>query len=79
MRLIDADKLILSVRKWAEDEHSKRTSTTWADAFEDFIDIIENAPAIEAMPVKHANWIEVIVCCGAPEPAAVTKMEKNDE
>ena len=57
-RYIDADKLILSLRKCAGYEHNKHTTITWTDACESFIDEIEDLlvdDKDEVVPVAHAK------------------------
>lgn len=53
MRLIDADKLL-------EDIHT----INYADYnnYSDTFDFIDNAPTIEAEPVKHGKWVYTVLC-----------------
>lgn len=46
-RLIDGNKLRATLRRWTEDEWNQKTSpVSWAYAYEDIIDLIDNAPTI---------------------------------
>ena len=46
-RLIDADKLRATLRRWTEDEWNQKASpVSWAYAYEDLIDLIDDAPTI---------------------------------
>lgn len=46
-RLIDGDKLRATLRRWAEDEWNQKASpVSWAYAYEDLIDLIDDAPTI---------------------------------
>ena len=49
MRLIDADILR---EKWEDDECSLHNYTNLH-----FLDAIDNAPTVDAEPVRHGNWI----------------------
>lgn len=46
-RLIDGDKLRATLRRWTEDEWNQKASpVSWAYAYEDLIDLIDDAPTI---------------------------------
>lgn len=46
-RLIDGDKLRATLRRWTEDEWNQNASpVSWAYAYEDIIDLIDDAPTI---------------------------------
>lgn len=46
-RLIDGDKLRATLRRWTEDEWNQKASpVSWAYAYEDIIDLIDDAPTI---------------------------------
>ena len=47
MRLIDADALIETLKNMASDDWNKNVHTSWATAFEEVIDMLEDAPTIE--------------------------------
>lgn len=46
-RLIDGDKLRATLQRWTEDEWNQKASpVSWAYAYEDIIDLIDDAPTI---------------------------------
>lgn len=46
-RLIDGEKLRATLRRWTEDEWNQKASpVSWAYAYEDLIDLIDDAPTI---------------------------------
>ena len=57
MRLIDADKAEQILRDMAKDGHNQNAMTSWANALDDFAEMISEAPTIEAEPVRHGKWI----------------------
>ena len=58
MRLIDADALIFKCKQISTLWWNKEVAPdSWAEAYEEIIDDIEEAPTIDAEPVKHAHWI----------------------
>jgi len=69
-RLIDADALTGKCHQICEVEWNKRASpNSWTDAYESFIEDIEEAPTVDAVPVVHGRWIkdgDYVVCseCG---------------
>ncbi len=59
MRLIDADKLIKSYRKLAALKWNQTVfPKSWADAYESFIDDIEEAPTIQPQGIDKDRLIE---------------------
>lgn len=61
MRLIDADKLIKSYRKLAALEWNQTVfPKSWADAYESFIDDIEEAPTIQPQGIDKDRLIEFL-------------------
>jgi len=50
-RLIDADALIGRFESLANDDWNKETGTTWANAFEESANMVDDAPIIDAVPV----------------------------
>ena len=77
MRLIDADALIERCERIASIDYNKFASTlSWAHAYETFIIELEDAPTIEAEPVRHGEWVRthafhsidehkhICSCCG---------------
>jgi hypothetical protein len=60
-RYIDADELILKCQAIISDKWNEQAApASWANAYADFIDDIENAPTVDAEPVRHGRWINVI-------------------
>lgn len=60
MRLIDADALIEHCKRivsvaW----NNKVAPISWSQAYQEFISELEDAPTIEAEPVRHGEWIPV--------------------
>lgn len=59
MRLIDADKLIAYCKKAANDEWNQRIfPTSWAYAYEDFIEDIENQDTVQPQGIDKDRLIE---------------------
>lgn len=60
MRLIDADALISKLKECISIEwNNKCAPVSWAEADANFIDDLENAPTIDAVPVvrcKDCQW-----------------------
>ena len=57
-RLIDADALVDQLEREAADEWNRNTPTNWANAFCVFVDRLDEAPAIDAAPVRRGEWVE---------------------
>ena len=58
MRLIDADALDYLCFKIIEDDYNQGAApTSWAQAYSAFQDDIDNAPTIEAEPVRRGRWL----------------------
>ena len=64
MRLIDADALIETLKNMASDNWNKNVHTSWANAFEDVIDMMEDAPTIESerkkgrfVGTRYEGWV----------------------
>lgn len=53
MRPIDADALRDRLRNLADDEWNQSTTTSWAEAFAECADMVEDAPTIE----PEQRWI----------------------
>lgn len=67
MRLIDADRLVDICKQIISNDWNKRTSPVcWSDAYESFVDEIEEAPTIYAVEVVHGEWIPVDIGDGNP-------------
>lgn len=62
MRPIDADVLIGRFESLSNDDWNKGTGTTWANAFEESANMVEDAPTIDAVEVvrcKDCIWYEI--------------------
>ena len=55
-RLIDADALVDQLEREAADEWNRNTPTNWANAFCVFVDRLDEAPTIDAVPVRRGEW-----------------------
>lgn len=55
MRLIDADVLRDNLQALAYDDWNQGVTTSWADAFREVADMVEEMPTIER---KTGKWIE---------------------
>lgn len=57
-RLIDANALTDKCRQICADEWNKRAAPCcWSDAYEGFIEDIEEAPTVDAVEVVHGRWM----------------------
>ena len=56
MRLIDADALIEKLLRTADIEWNQNTGTTWAMAYEEVAETVDDQPTIN--PVKRGRWIK---------------------
>lgn len=57
-RYIDADELILKCKAIISDKWNEQAApASWANAYADFIDDIENEPTANVEPVRHGRWI----------------------
>lgn len=60
MRLIDADALKESLKELEAESNSIRYTQGLQDAIDYYFpQIIDDAPTIEAEPVKHAYWVDI--------------------
>ena len=59
MRLIDADAIADILCNLATEKWNKETGTSWANAYEEVMNMIEEQPTIDADPVKHGQWYDV--------------------
>lgn len=57
MRLIDADALKDRMQNLAYDDWSQGVSTTWANAYSECADMIEDAPTVE-MERQNGKWMQ---------------------
>ena len=55
MRLINADAFADRLEALAYDDWNQRTSTTWADALEDFAEMVRDEREVKAIPIE---WIK---------------------
>ena len=58
-RLIDATPLIDECKECSAIEWNKGVYTTWAEAEEDFMKRLLDAPTVDAVEVVHGHWIPV--------------------
>ena len=62
MRLIDANELRNRLQNLSYDDWNQGVSTSWAEAYSEIADMINNAPIIDAEPVvrcmdcKYLQW-----------------------
>jgi len=54
-RPIDADVLIGRFESLANDDWNKETGTTWANAFEESANMVDDAPTVDAVPVVRCR------------------------
>ena len=57
MRLIDADALRDRLQNLGYDDWNQGTTTTWAEAFIECADMVDEAPTIE--PRNKGHWIKI--------------------
>jgi len=56
-RLISVDNAISHYKALANIEWNKRVSpVSWADAYEEFIEYLEESPTVDAVEVVHGRW-----------------------
>lgn len=56
MRLIEADELRNRFQNLSYDDWNQGISTSWAEAYSEFADMIDDMPTVEAEPVRHGHW-----------------------
>lgn len=56
MSLIDVNELRNRLQNLSYDDWNQGVSTSWAEAYSEIADMINNAPTIEAEPVRHGRW-----------------------
>lgn len=54
-RLVDADALRDRLRNLADDDWNANTTTTWAEAFAECADMVDETPTIEPEPYKEGE------------------------
>ena len=60
-RLIDATPIIDECKECSAIEWNHNVYTTWADAEEDFMERLLDAPIVDAVEVVHGRWISEVV------------------
>lgn len=58
MRPIDADILRERLQDLAYDDWNQGIIKTFADACNEIIEIVEEQPTVNAVPVRHGKWID---------------------
>ena len=66
-RYIDADVLLAKCKAIISDHiidkwNEKAAPASWAHAYLDFIDDIENVPTADVEPVRHGKWTQMDLC-----------------
>ena len=56
MRLIEADELRNRFQNLSYDDWNQGVSTSWAEAYSEFADMIDDMPTVEAEPIRHGHW-----------------------
>lgn len=66
MKLIDAGALKNYLQRLMEDDWNQRVCTSWADAYREFVDIVDEQPTIEPLQLI-AEMLKMNYCpnCGA--------------
>lgn len=57
-RLIDADELVETLERLAEDERNQRDRTNWSDAFESFRVLVETTPSVTPITAMYYYYEE---------------------
>ena len=57
-RLIDADELVETLERLAEDERNQRERTYWSDAFEAFKTLVETTPSVTPITAMYYYYEE---------------------
>lgn len=58
MRTIDADVLKRKVQRLATEAWKMQVKTSVETILNQFIDYIDHAPTVDAVPVRHGRWIK---------------------
>lgn len=65
MRLIDADALRERLQSLAYDDWNQGVSTTWANAFSEIADMVDDQPSADVVPwellERYADWFCALV------------------
>lgn len=56
-RYIDADALYDRFQNLACDDWNQGTGTTWANAYAEAADVVDDMPTADVAPVRHGEWI----------------------
>ena len=56
MKLIEVDKLLDNLRKLGEEGDYQHPDEDWRDGVYESIDFVEEAPIVDAEPVRHGKW-----------------------
>ena len=66
-KYIDADSVIKDLRRIvAEPWNHNAAPASWAETYEDLIDILESEPAADVRPVKRGEWVGYPECLKYP-------------
>lgn len=58
MRYIDGDALYDRFQNLSYDDWNQGTGTTWANAFAEAADVVDDMPTEDVAPVRHGRWID---------------------
>lgn len=58
MRLIDADALKDMLQALAYDDWNQGANTSWAEAFSEVAEMVEEQPTIDAVQERKGRWID---------------------
>ena len=58
MRPIDGDALKERIQSLAYDDWNQGVSTTWANAYSEVADMIDDFPTADVQEVKRGSWID---------------------
>ena len=56
MRYIDGDALYDRFQNLAYDDWNQGTGTTWANAFAESADVVDDMPTEDVAPIRHGKW-----------------------
>ena len=60
MRLVDADALLSKMEKYSDDNARSKNEYLFGmqQQLETCIELVEDAPTVDAVPVRHGRWIK---------------------
>ena len=61
MRLIDADDLIKELKQIVNTEQIFKSFTTWGNAYEDCMTMLDEAPTVDAVPVVRCKECQEMI------------------